>query len=462
MRIELFPVEDVCHPDHELTDFNGVRKREFTDGGIYSERIFGRMHGGLDEYSCRCGETAGMYNRDILCPSCKTPVVRRESGLGRTGWIGLGRYKAINPLYLPFIKKYLGQASYARYVGVESVVIDVDGKASVSDDHPKSEAHPELVGIGINKFCASLERILDDVHAARSKGRRVDKESGTYEFLKKHVDCVTTGRIPVFSHRLRPAIMIRDQLVFDKINPLFTQIMRSAATLRSLSKSSFPLMEDSLMLQVQKLYEAVHAHVVDAVSGKEGLIRQSVLGNRLNFSSRCVIVPIDGFAEIDEVHVPYLCAVEFFRLSIINYLTKVKNISYDEAGRRWSFAASSFDDEVYEAILDIVDRLPYGMRILFNRNPTISLGSILQLRVTKIKDRIDDYTMSIPNNILKFVAGDYDGDVLNIYLLVNESHVRQFERLNPKNLVLNPNDGRINPAIHLDKDHALGIHSLLA
>jgi len=84
----------------------------------------------------------------------------------------------------------------------------------------------------------------------------------------------------------------------------------------------------------------------------------------------------------------------------------------------------------------------------------------LMLEITKIKPNYDDLTLSVSNNILAALGGDYDGDVLNIVPLFTEYLKETFSLLRPENLIISKNDGTFNRDFGLDKDQKLGIHIL--
>lgn len=100
--------------------------------------------------------------------------------------------------------------------------------------------------------------------------------------------------------------------------------------------------------------------------------------------------------------------------------------------------------------------------MLLNRNPTISYGSILYLRVAGVKPNITDSTMSLHNNILTCLAGDYDGDVLNLISVKDKSTRELFKSVfSPIHLIIDPNNGRFNNALNMERDQVLGMNSLL-
>ena len=90
------------------------------------------------------------------------------------------------------------------------------------------------------------------------------------------------------------------------------------------------------------------------LNGKTGAIRLRLLGNRVNFSARNVINPAPC-GKINEVHYPYLSAIELFKYEIINVLAK-KYKSYKEAIKKWNEATFSFSQEVYSVMEELREK----------------------------------------------------------------------------------------------------------
>ena len=127
--------------------------------------------------------------------------------------------------------------------------------------------------------------------------------------------------------------------------------------------------------------------------------------NRVNFSSRCVIVPLIGNYKINEVVLPYSVVMSFYKFEIINLITKLDKCSLSEALDKWNRGSEKFDRRMYLIMKHLIDNTPGGLRVLINRNPSLALGSILQMRIVDVKEDYNDLTMSIPVNILGVLAG---------------------------------------------------------
>lgn len=92
-------------------------------------------------------------------------------------------------------------------------------------------------------------------------------------------------------------------------------------------------------------------------------------------------------------------------------------------------------------------------------NPTISYGSVLCMKVD-VKEDYEDFTMSIPINVLGVLAGDFDGDVLNIISLKGRKLSGFYDdAFNPRrNMLINRNDGLFNSDFNLVKDQLISLH----
>lgn len=433
------------------------KNRVFTDDGLYSEKIFGTINGDEIEYSCHCGELHGRIYEGMTCEVCNSIVEKKQSVISRMGWIDLKHHKLIHPRFYELIKQYIGATRLKAYIN-SNMPVDVDGNVIIpSGDEAKPTAKdpmPECNGMGVAAFIENFDSILETYHS-----KNKDEKKDIYTFLRKNRDKLFISKIPVYSPRLRPVVVIKDKVITDPLNEKYVQILKLTAGLHDLEEDRNALSESAYLNKIQALLEEVDSFVIMALNGKKGLIRNTVLGSRLNFSSRCVITPLPIGTEIDEIHMPYVVCLELFKLDILNHLKRKKGISYFEAMTEFNDAVTTFNQEIYDYMTEHLSE--HGKQILLNRNPTIAIGSILSMRITKIKTDITDMTMSLRNNVLKFLNGDYDGDVLNIFLLLIDKYNKDFEKFSPVNFVFSLDDGKFNDCLHLDKDYALGLQTTL-
>lgn len=458
MKLSFINMDDIFDSSRVITNAEIMDKsKAFTDDGPYSEKVFGKIHGDEIEYSCKCGALRGRIYEGLQCDECSTIVEKKESVISRVGWIDLKEYKVIHPRFYQFIQQYIGTARLKSYID-SNMSIDVDGNVVIPDETElkptAKDPMPECVGMGVEAFIANFDSILETYHT-----KNKDDKKDIYDIIRQNRDKLFMTKIPVYSPRLRPVVVIKDRVITDPLNEKYVQILKLTAGLHSLSNDRNELSVAAYCNKIQQLIVDIDNFVILALNGKKGLIRNTVLGSRLNFSSRCVITPLPKGTALDEVHLPYIVGLEMFKLQILNFLKRKKDISYFEAMTIFNNAVTVFDEEIYEYMMRLLG--PNGHPFLLNRNPTISIGSILYMRLTKIKTDITDMTLSIRNNVLKFLSGDYDGDVLNIFLTLFDEYSEDFAKFSPINLAFSLNDGKFNSNLSLDKDYALGLQTLL-
>lgn len=132
------------------------------------------------------------------------------------------------------------------------------------------------------------------------------------------------------------------------------------------------------------------------IDGKNGWIRANVLGGEFNFSNRSVIV-LDPTLKIDEVDMSYKAFLIQFKGHIIRHLIQERGWTVTRAAN-FIDSKSMFDEDIYRIMNDIIrDEHP---KIIINRNPTITFGSILLMKVRAVKRDPNDVTLAIQSAIL--------------------------------------------------------------
>jgi DNA-directed RNA polymerase beta' subunit len=275
---------------------------------------------------------------------------------------------------------------------------------------------------------------------------------------KKLVFCQS---IPVFTTHLRPYdASEKKNFRFEGTNGLYNMMSRLVATINNDTLKIFRKKKEKnqLLYDLQMKFNDLYDEIDNILSGKKGNIRQ-LSGGRYNFSSRNVIVQNPNL-RIDQITLPYKCLVELLQQQIINVLQKSYNMSYNDAYKIWYKGNIQKDELIVQIINGLMWANPNGLPIIINLNPTIARGGILQVFCVGMTDT---YTMGIPLQILKLLAADFDGDVLNIFYIINRAfYERSFQVLNPRNsMYISNNDGKLNTDVMHQRDTLINANTLV-
>lgn len=454
-----------------ISNYKGIKKDIKDPDSIYSPR-FGQSlqdtNTFMIRYKCKCGELKGRIHRGLRCPKCGTRVDLITDSLDIFGWMRINQpYFIIAPAFYKKIGAFFGKGVTSNpkeprtkldNIIDYSISKDINGHEVPLSDNEKPKNEP-FFGIGIIEFKNRFKEIMDYYYKISSSASKKDK----YQDIMENIDKIFIHNIPVFSTILRPIDINGDVMSYEKTNPIYT-MMNHLRTRVNRNKSKFDRDVKSknitlykLQMQFMLLYNEQEA----CLSGKRGDIR-SLMGARYNFSSRDVIVQNPDL-EIDEITLSTVALVKLLEPRIKNILHRLYNISYSEAHKIWDESKSDPTDFMKSIIQSIIDSEKEkgrpGIPIIINRNPTIGLGSILQMFCIGFTDT---YTMQVPLQPLPLLKADFDGDVLNVLLIINEVFYEYANKtFNPKNcFYISRNDGYFNIAVSMQRDTIININTL--
>jgi DNA-directed RNA polymerase beta' subunit len=406
-----------------------------------------------ERYSCKCKELKGRVYEGEVCPVCNTEVKFRDVDLRIFGWIKLHNHFIIQPIFYKMLKSIIGDKQFTEIIEIEKEITrDGQIKEKASKTNP-------FRGIGLIEFKERINEILDYYWYKKKHKQELISE------VRKDMDKVFTSSIPVYSSVLRPVSFRNETFFFNSIDRKYNVILADSKLLnnknrvekKSTSKRA-RMDEPTILNAIQKNVNDLWTLIFSQINQKDGHIKDQILGGRINFSARNVIIP-DPHLRADEVRLGYLAFLELFKYEVIAYLTKMNNSTHNQAYEDWYKATIKFDAKIYEVMMYIVKkRKPH---ILINRNPTINYGSLLAMKVVDVKREYeDDYTMSLPIQILKVLNADFDGDILNIISLKTKKLSKAYDKtFNPrKNMYVSRNDGLFNDDFNLLKDQMIGLY----
>lgn len=434
-----------------ITKKQDIKKDIRSEDSIFSSR-YGLQIDDMtpfgDIYKCKCGKTMMKVNNGLLCPICHTKVRYVSNDFSITGWVVLNDYTVIHPNMFKKLIAFMGKKNLDAIINFDSK-IDEDG-FTVKKDASKSNP---FIGIGFEEFKNRFNEIMEFF---RNKYKANVNKMAYYEDIMKYKSIVFTHSLPVYTSQLRPFSIKQNRFNFEGNNALYNVIAGLAAKLNKSKIYSRGRTKptNQILYDIQMKYMEIYADLEKVIAQKKGYIR-SLNGGRCNFTARNVIIP-DPDLRIDDIILPYPTLVELMSLTIINILTKTYSPS--EAYRIWDEARIEFNPMIADLIQGIINNQYVG--IILNRNPSISPASIIQLHVVGVtKD--DTYSCHVSLEILKSMGADFDGDTLNIMLIINDNFLLNAAKLfNPRlSMQVSYNDGMFNERMALQTDTMICINS---
>lgn len=436
---------------------NGVQssfKKDLKNpNGIFSTKYGGSLsdvNAFDNRYACECRATNQRVHNGAICPHCGTKVKYIDDDLNIFGWMTINDYYIIHPNLFKAIASYIGPKKFEKIIGYEEKK-DQNGHKVIVEFQASEKKEDKYNGLGLIDFKEKFDEIMDFFYTPKKKDK--------FEHIMNNREKIFIQSISIFSTILRPFEVTSDKFVFEDTNRHYHMMTKLVTLLNDkyIRSSYGKRTKNQLLYDLCLKYQDLYGEIENILSGKKGQFRQC-FGGRCAFSNRDVIVP-NWRLRIDECILPYQAAVELLQQRIVNILQKMYSISYSDAYDIWMKAQLVVDDRVVKIIRKIID-VDQGIKILINRNPTINYGSILY---SKVIDISFDYSLQIPLGILTLLAADFDGDVLNVLLIINEDFKNQAERiLNPRNaMYVSKNDGKLDSGMVPNKDTLINLNSLL-
>ena len=473
--------------------------------GLFCERIFGPTK----DYECHCGKYKRIRYKGIVCDRCGVEVTEKKVRRERSGHIQLVVpvahiwYFRSLPNKIGYLlglptKKLDSIIYYERYIVIQPGVLADEGVAA--NDLLNEDEYIELMGklpkenqyledTDPNKFIAKMG--ADAVYDLLT---RLDLDSLSYELRDransdssmqrkndalKRLQVVEAFRaskdrnrpewmimkiIPVIPPELRPLVPLDGgRFATSDLNDLYRRVLIRNNRLKRLLEIKAPeviLRNEKRMLQeaVDSLFDnsrkssAVKSDsnrplksLSDSLKGKQGRFRQNLLGKRVDYSARSVIV-VGPELKMGECGLPKLMAAELYKPFIIRKLIErgiVKTVK----------SAKKIVDRREPIIWDILEYVMKGHPVLLNRAPTLHRLGIQAFQPKLIEGK------AIQLHPLACTAfnADFDGDQMAVHLpLSNEAILEAQMLMLQSHNILNPANGA--PITVPSQDMVLGLY----
>ena len=473
--------------------------------GLFCERIFGPMK----DYECHCGKYKRIRYKGIVCDRCGVEVTEKKVRRERMGHISLvvpvvhiWYFKSL-PSKIGYLlgipsKKLESIIYYERYVVVQAGAAAEQGIEKLQTLAEKEytdilaalpKGNQQLPNDDPNKFIAmmgaeAIKILLQEVdldtmsYNLRDRASRETSQQRKSELLKQ-LNVVESFRasqgknrpewmvldvIPVIPPEIRPLVPLDGgRFATSDLNDLYRRVIIRNNRLRRLIDIKAPeviLRNEKRMLQeaVDSLFDnsrksnAVKNEsnrplksLSDSLKGKQGRFRQNLLGKRVDYSARSVIV-VGPELKMHEMGIPKDMAAELYKPFIIRKLIErgiVKTVK----------SAKKIIDRKDSVVWDILENVIKGHPVLMNRAPTLHRLGIQAFQPKLIEGK----AMQLhPLSCTAFNA-DFDGDQMAVHLPLGNAAILEAQLLMlGSHNVLNPANGA--PITVPSQDMVLGLY----
>ncbi|NLL17417.1 MAG: DNA-directed RNA polymerase subunit beta', partial [Clostridia bacterium] len=460
--------------------------------GLFCERIFGPTR----DWECHCGKYKRVKYKGIICDRCGVEVTRSKVRRERLGHIELAApvshiwyfkgipsrmglildmsprslekvlyfvsYIVIDPGQTPLMKKQLlTETEYREYrerygnrfvagMGAEAIKMLLD---ELDLDELSQELRKELRETSGQRKIRAIRR-LEVVEAFKTSGN--------------NPSWMILDVIPVIPPELRPMVQLDGgRFATSDLNDLYRRVINRNNRLKRLLDLGAP----DIIVRNEKrmLQEAVDALIdngrrvrpvtgpgnrplkslSDMLKGKQGRFRQNLLGKRVDYSGRSVIV-VGPDLKMDQCGLPKEMALELFKPFVMKRLV-------DKGFAHNIKSAKRMVERVREEVWDVLEEVIREHPVLLNRAPTLHRLGIQAFEPVLVEGR----ALQIHPLVCTAYNADFDGDQMAVHVpLSAEAQAEARLLMLSIHNILNPKDGR--PVVTPTQDMVLGVYYLTA
>lgn len=462
-------------------------------GGLFCEKIFGPTR----DWECACGKYKKIKHKGIVCDRCGVEVTLSKVRRERMAHIEL----AVPVVHIWFFKtmpsrigNVLGMSStdleriiyYEEYVVIDPGHTELETKQLLSENAYREAQEKWGRDAFVAKMGAEAVRDLlakEDLPAlllelkeklrktksmqARMKLAKRLKIVESFVSSRNKPDWMVMSAVPVIPPELRPLVPLDGgRFATSDLNDLYRRVINRNNRLKAILKLKTPeviIRNEKRMLQeaVDALFDnGRHGHPVmgagnrplkslsEMLKGKQGRFRQNLLGKRVDYSGRSVIV-VGPELKFNQCGLPKLMALELFEPFIVK---RLKDLGYVYTIRSAKKMIQRHATEVWDVLEDIIK----GHPVLLNRAPTLHRLGIQAFEPVLIEGK----AIRIHPMVCAAFNADFDGDQMAVYIPLSiEAQIEaRVLMMAPDNIFL-PSSGR--PSAVPSQDMTLGLFYLM-
>ncbi|MEQ8765815.1 MAG: DNA-directed RNA polymerase subunit beta', partial [Planctomycetota bacterium] len=457
--------------------------------GLFCERIFGPER----DWECFCGKYKGIKHKGITCDRCGVKITHSRVRRKRMGHISLAAPVA-HIWFFKAMPSRMGSLLAMKTSSLEKVIYFQDYVVIDPGDTPLKEKQlltedefrqartkfgdsfeadmgAEAVKKLLNRINlgALSEQLREELKTTRSvqRTKEIIKRLKTTEMLRdseNKPEWMILDVIPVIPPDLRPLVLLESgNFATSDLNDLYRRLINRNNRLKKLLDLNAPeviIRNEKRMLQqsVDALFDNSMCRrsvlgssnrplksLADMIKGKQGRFRENLLGKRVDYSARSVIV-VGPELKLHQCGLPKKIALELFQPFIIR---RLKELGFADTIKSAKKMLERKDEEVWDILEDVIRDHP----VLLNRAPTLHRMGIQAFEPVLIEGN----AIKIHPLVCAGFNADFDGDQMAVHLpLSYEAQVEAATLMLSTNNIFSPAHG--NPLIAPSQDIVLGCY----
>ena len=461
--------------------------------GLFCERIFGPTK----DWECYCGKYKRVRHKGIICERCGVEVTDSKVRRHRMGHIALAA-PVSHIWFLKGIPSYLGLLLDMTLKDLEQVIyfnnyvvidpadspfkkLQLLSEEEYEDFIMENEESKLEVGIGaeaIKKLLGEInvKELAEEIRAELSKGVTSVQRKGKLIKRLRLLDSLISSEtdptwmimdvLPVTPPDLRPMVQLDGgRFATSDLNDLYRRVINRNNRLQRLLEMGAP--EIIVRNEKRMLQEAVDALIDNGrrgrtvvgpnnralkslsniIEGKQGRFRQNLLGKRVDYSGRSVIV-VGPSLKLNQCGLPKEMAIELFKPFVVNKLIERGFVQNIKSAKKM---IERSDAKVWDILEEIID----GHPVLLNRAPTLHRLGIQAFEPKLVEGR----AIQLHPLVCTAFNADFDGDQMAVHVPLSiEAQTEARLLMLATNNILAPANGK--PIITHSQDMVLGLYYL--
>ncbi len=457
--------------------------------GLFCERIFGPTK----DYECSCGKFRSIRYKGIVCDRCGVEVTEAKVRRHRTGHIELVApiahiwYYRIIPskiaILLDVAPSHIQSILYfEKYIVIDPGETDLKPNQVLTDEEYDEyrDRYKEAFTAGSGASAVrqilrniDLDSLADELRNTNEYQNKADKKIikrlELIEDLRKSKnkpEWVILDAVPVLPPDLRPMVPLDGgRFATSDINDLYRRLINRNSRLKKLKAVNAPdIIIKNEMRMVQDAADSLfdnsrRAHPVtgggdrplkslsDILKGKQGRFRQHLLGKRVDYSGRSVII-VGPNLKLHQCGLPKQMALELFKPFVMRGLVEKEFVTNIKA-------AKHMIEVEHEKVWEILEEVARDHPVLLNRAPTLHRLGIQAFEPILVEEK----AIQLHPLVCHAYNADFDGDQMAVHVPISpEAQIEAWLLMLSSRNLLNPANG--HPVVYPTQDMVLGIYHL--